>query len=656
MSNQQEVSLQTAVSDKLLSIPDYQRPYAWEDGQLRDLWEDLDVLGPHGRHYTGTLVLLPNGDPPVHTAFGQTLTPTDVVDGQQRLTTCLILVDRIRREFERLAQDGVEDAGDTATHLREMYGLVKVHATHRPRLQLGKEFNSFWADTILGAHQASISKPTAGHQRLKCAADFFDDKIVDLTKGADPSTADGMLRDLLTRVTDGLKFLVYEVDSAAEVGVIFETLNGRGRPLSELEKIKNYLLYLIRALPGDRAEQLGDLINSAWAGIFTDLAGLGVDEDRLLRSHWLATQNPDARSWAGAAAIKSVLSRATYVPHSDRLGGHPAGDSDEPLAEVDGGDIEAYVRTLRLCALFLKETFDPGAAFSNFASHQASARSHSGALVRSRNVATFLPVIFACRLKYPDDGLAYGSLLQACETYAARVFTISQRRANAGQSTLYRLAYRLLRGELTVPQVTDEVKALAWSYADDDRVRNSLSLNEDWYHRRGHKYFLYEYELDLLPTGAVQPDYADFTGTHYEQTTEHILPQKPAWERDDWAEYVDRGEHLELLHSLGNLVLTLDNSSYSNKEFAAKKGKLGSSTPCYATSSLQQERAIARYTQWGRGEMEDRLEKLRVFALQRWPLQAPTTDVATAIERLLDSSAVVDDDDDPDATDGDLSR
>ena len=40
------------------------------------------------------------------------------------------------------------------------------------------------------------------------------------------------------------RIFVYEVATSTEVGVIFETLNERGRPLSELEKTKNYLLYL----------------------------------------------------------------------------------------------------------------------------------------------------------------------------------------------------------------------------------------------------------------------------------------------------------------------------------------------------------------------------------------------------------------------------
>lgn len=647
MANQQEVSLQTAVSDKLLMVPDYQRPYAWDESQLDDLWEDLDVLGPHGRHYTGTLVLLPNGQTPLRTAFGQTLKPTDVVDGQQRLITCLILVDRIRRAFGPLATRGVEDSASTIDHLRETYGLVKVQGVQRPRLQLGDELNSYWTDTILGDHQPSLSRPTTGHERLKGAAGYFDQQLVALFDGASDADANTVLHDLLTRVTDGLKFLVYEVDSAAEVGVIFETLNGRGKPLSELEKIKNYLLYIVRSLSADRAAELSALINDAWSGIFSDLAGLAIDEDRLLRAHWLATQRPDPRTWQGATSLKDLFSRKKYVHHHDRLDISERVDGAS-LDDPHGLNIEDYVRSLRLCALFVKETWDPGAAFSNFSTHAETARANSAALRRSRNVANFQPLLFACRLAHPNDGKAYASLVRACEAYAARVYTITQRRANAGQSSLYSLAHRLASEHLSVDQAIREVGDLAWSYADDDKVRAALGVTENWYGRRGHKYFLYEYELSLLPVGAHAPDYSDFVGTRYTQTTEHILPQNPDWDRDDWSDYIDRDQHTLLKHSLGNLVLTHDNSSYSNKGFSAKKGAPGQGAPCYATSALAQEREIAEHVSWGRADMERRLEKLRSFALKRWPLIPSTHAGAAARDEMTAADDPVDDDgDDP---------
>src|SRR5680860_1252317 len=103
MANQQEVTLHQAVGDRMLFVPDYQRPYAWEAKQLEDLWNDLDLLGPDGAHYAGTLVLRERtDDDPGETTTsmddaGNVLRHNDVVDGQQRLITCFVLLDRIRR-------------------------------------------------------------------------------------------------------------------------------------------------------------------------------------------------------------------------------------------------------------------------------------------------------------------------------------------------------------------------------------------------------------------------------------------------------------------------------------------------------------------------------------------------------------------------------
>src|SRR4051794_16656682 len=102
MPSNQEVRLPAVLSGRLLTIPDYQRPYAWGPKQLNDLWEDLDLLGRTGNHYAGTLVLRAvragNGQPSSELADdGATLSWFEVVDGQQRLTTCLLLLDRIRR-------------------------------------------------------------------------------------------------------------------------------------------------------------------------------------------------------------------------------------------------------------------------------------------------------------------------------------------------------------------------------------------------------------------------------------------------------------------------------------------------------------------------------------------------------------------------------
>jgi uncharacterized protein with ParB-like and HNH nuclease domain len=50
-------SLDSLFKENLFRIPDYQRGYAWQRGQLKDFWEDLINLSDGRSHYTGVLTL-----------------------------------------------------------------------------------------------------------------------------------------------------------------------------------------------------------------------------------------------------------------------------------------------------------------------------------------------------------------------------------------------------------------------------------------------------------------------------------------------------------------------------------------------------------------------------------------------------------------------
>jgi len=100
------------------------------------------------------------------------------------------------------------------------------------------------------------------------------------------------------------------------------------------------------------------------------------------------------------------------------------------------------------------------------------------------------------------------------------------------------------------------------------------------------------------------------------KTIEHILPQTPT--DPYWKEHWKPSEMEVAMHDLGNLVLTYDNSSYSNHSFPIKKGDLQSTKRCYATSHLASERKLCIYNNWNYENYEDRREKLEIFILNRW--------------------------------------
>ena len=78
------------------------------------------------------------------------------------------------------------------------------------------------------------------------------------------------------------------------------------------------------------------------------------------------------------------------------------------------------------------------------------------------------------------------------------------------------------------------------------------------------------------------------------------------------------------LHDIGNLVLTLDNSHYSNFEFARKRGDMGSGIG-YGNSDIRQERKISFFLEWNKEALETRRKELASWIVDRWKTMEVTS-------------------------------
>lgn len=248
-------------------MPDYQRGFAWEAVHLEEFWEDLELLAPGGRHYTGTVVLCGRGRSVQDEAREVPLDHFEVVDGQQRLTTCTLLLDRIYDRLDALGDDEVP-----AARRRLLTAIIK--GVKRPKLQLGADVRSYWYQDILDGTPSVSGPRLAAEYRLRRAAEYFEGRLDAAQQEArDAAAYHTWLRRLAGKLTGSLQFTLYEVGDDSEVGVIFETLNQRGKELSELEKTKNYLLYLASRLPDGKRQELARTVNASWSAIFVNLGG-----------------------------------------------------------------------------------------------------------------------------------------------------------------------------------------------------------------------------------------------------------------------------------------------------------------------------------------------------------------------------------------------
>ncbi|MER0204006.1 MAG: DUF262 domain-containing protein [Nitrosomonas sp.] len=96
------LSISRIFTESLFRIPDYQRGYAWREKQLKDFWNDINQLEEGKHHYTGVLTLevvpfsiYQRWDDDIWIIKAKHYIPYYVVDGQQRLTTVIILIQSI---------------------------------------------------------------------------------------------------------------------------------------------------------------------------------------------------------------------------------------------------------------------------------------------------------------------------------------------------------------------------------------------------------------------------------------------------------------------------------------------------------------------------------------------------------------------------------
>jgi len=616
-------AIQQIFSQNFLRIPDYQRGYAWEEKHWKALVGDIELLEVNAEHYTGTLVLHP-AEPrtSITTQDGHTLGVYDIVDGQQRLTTLVILLDAVRRQLESVGHRMAGGIKNTYLVTSDVEGQPRV------KLTLNRDTHAYFEGVVLGDGLGVASVQSS--RQLARAKDFFRKYLEAQRAERGDAAFTAWLVQLVQKVTSGLKLTVYVVNSQAEVGVIFEVMNNRGKPLSEMEKVKNYLLYLASKIELRASRDLADEINRSWGAILQRLMAAEVSssfhEDQMLRVHFFTVYNANVREWRDIDSIKALIPRELC--------------RDRPADAV--AKVRAYVASLDQFSVAYCEFFNPGwpAAFQQFDAATRRRVQHAVHRVATLGVQTsFLPIFASIRMRSPGDPGACAEYLDLCERYAFRVFRLLERRANAVQSWLFRQGHALYHGRITFTLLASQMRGLLLWFAPDARVKAELATPGDWYNWPGIKYLLYEYEEHLAKRAGVVPalPWEDFNRSEKHKTIEHVLPQTPTdsyWTKRWTAEQIKR-----LTHDLGNLCITFDNSAYGNKPFPEKKGAVGQEG-CYANSTLHAERELAGYTDWTERELLDRRQAIVDWALTRWEVEVPEADVPVV------------DDDEEDAADG----
>ena len=511
------VSLKDLFYRRVFQIPDYQRSYSWEHQQVQEFLEDLEFLPPNKHHYTGTIVIHESDSATdLMDEDGDSYDRVDIVDGQQRLTTIILLLDGIRRHLERRSKK----AKKLSRGIRKNYISARdMNGQTLYRLSLNSNTDHFFRKDILSDRPGVEGPKITSHIRLvstKRQIRSYLDGLADAGNG-DAETA---LTGLYTKITGQLRFSLYEVNSQAEVGVIFEVMNDRGKPLTNLEKVKNYLLHVSGKLPF--SNDLDATVNNAWSEIFLQMmaAGLtsGTDEDRFLRAHWIAYYNPQSRNWSGSKSVKDRFN----VRRS-------AGRERELLSELQDYADGLRASCTSYCDAYRPDRTDAFAAYADAPEVQQDIKEWSTKLVRVGVMAPFLPLLLSVRERWPDKPGRYLELLRLFEAFAFRVYGLLSYRADAGQSTLFHLSHRVATGQISFGSLRREVKVLLQYWGNDEDCGEKLNYRKrrNWYEWKALRYFLYEYEIHLAGNRRATPkiSWEELQKAEYRESIEHVLPQ-----------------------------------------------------------------------------------------------------------------------------------
>lgn len=631
-------TLSKIFTERLFRIPDYQRGYAWTEKQLSAFWADLDQLGDKTNHYTGVLTLEAvtpeqwdswNDDRWI--IESRRYEPLFVVDGQQRLTTSIILIQCILEstpEDEKLNYTSkidiqrkfVFDTREEGVSRSYLFGYEVDNPSYE--FLKTKIFNEFSSE--------SKSEETIYTNNLEFAKSYFSEKL----SGMNKSEIEAVYRKL----TQQLLFNIFSISSDVDVCVAFETMNNRGKPLSELELLKNRLIYLSLKIDETEHERkaLRKSINNCWKAIYHNLGRnkkRPLDDDTFLSSHYLLyfTNIDKAKSdendlwmrrryWANArsrgASYKTLLEEV-FV--SKRVSSNT--DTDGALT-LKG--IYKYVSALQPAVERWYQIFNPESL-----PQDDQLRPWLDKLNRLQSTE-HLPLQLAVLLcSDPLDDKV--EILKKLEQLAFISRLVDQHDyylyVTSGDFTIE--AIGLYRETLSAKQVS---KALAEHIS---RITNSKEFMSEvrkrfrsngFYNWRQIRYFLYEYNLHLQSRSKTERKKLDWHELAEQQsdyiTVEHIFPQQaraPYW-RERFS-HMSVSQRKSAINSLGNLVplSRSKNSSLSNKPFPEKvtgdREKLvGFRYGCYAENEVAAEREWTPHAILARGE------KLLGFMERRWNL------------------------------------
>ncbi len=564
-------TLQVLFADRVFRIPPYQRFYSWQTKQREDLFTDLIKLANRSEdqhHFMATVVCHKTSEiMPIGTAQYRLY---DVVDGQQRLTTLILLLKCI----ELSLAEGSEDRTDLGRILVKRDGHLILLQTNNANAFI---FNRFVREGI---------RPQKGEMHThsdRNLANAIDGCTNFLKRWRETRHEDELMRLILHR----LGFVVYDTEDTRAVYTLFEVLNSRGLAVDWLDKTKSVLMGKAYELSVSTSAAQAEIENlqKIWSNIYNELAKQNIPGDEILRIAATLYYGPGHGKPRPAEDALELLRKECKLPNSSTQISERLLDVAQKLTGLYGNtQLSAVTEILH-------------------------ARLLAVAILAAQNV----------------DERERQFLLAQWERITFRIFGLFGKDSRTKVGDYVKLGYKIVTNDPEVrsySQIMAELRDLGSEYPVDKAAEEGL-IGKDFYESADAcRYLLWNYEeylADKLGFGATY-DEQERTAIWRERASdsiEHIFPQNPDSEpgwvgkmRD--AEGIDRPTKHNV-GRVGNLLLLPGplNSQAKVRSFTEKKN-------VYAKHNLRMVGEICNEPDWTLTAIVQREARIVAWAKQRW--------------------------------------
>ena len=550
-ANESNLNKFITMSNVQFVIPIYQRNYDWTIKECKVLLNDIKEAGKLNRdHFIGSIVYV--NDNNTVTSVQELI----IVDGQQRLTTIILIYLRIYKLAEKLKDD------DLKNEICDLY-LINKHAKVDDKIKLKPTENN---DKAL----KSIFSNTIFKEKSNIIDNFnFFEKFIDENNYLD--------------ILNGLKKLIF-VDMSLDKRYddpqrIFESLNSTGLALSQGDLIRNYILMKLNS------KEQKYIYENYWQYIEINA------RDETLNKNMVSDFIRDF-----------ITSKDSKIPNKNRVY-----EEFKLKYSIDNLDkIKKYLEELKEYSIYYNKLINP----KNEKDKDIALKLDD---IKSIEVNVSYPFFLNIYKDYNDkiiDKNTFIGIINLIESFVFRRFIcdIKTSQLNKIFAALYK---QIKNGKDYCKEL--EIHLLKFRFPNNNEIKNNLR-DKNIYNDKNQQRKMYLFRK--LERGNSK-EIVSFDNTNF--TIEHIFPQQPIeeWKRELSKEDYKYME--KKLHTIANLTISANNGELGNKTFLEKKEmNKDNKEQGYEYSHLWINKYLKTINEWNSQKIEERFNILSERFIKIW--------------------------------------